>query len=101
MREEREELQAALAARHELGADHDAAVADAFLERIERQIDERVDARLATGAPRQPALNPGLTVASLGLAIPLTAIAGGIVGLAGIVAVWIGIVLVNFAYYRR
>ena len=39
-----------------------------------------------------------LAIVSLGTGIPITAIAGGTGGIAGIVAVWAGIVGVNLAH---
>jgi len=98
----REEAASTLAARRELGAEMEPAVVAAFVERVERQIDARVDARLAErGGGR--ARHDGwlsLPIASLGVAIPLTAIAGGIGGLVAILIVWIGIVAVNVAHAR-
>ncbi len=101
----RDEAEAALAARQDLDRDMEPAVVEAFVDRIERSIDARVDARLERHghAPRPgPAQSGGfadvaLPVSSLIFAIPLTAIAGGTVGLVGILVVWIGIVLVNLA----
>jgi hypothetical protein len=82
------------------------AVIDAFVERVERAIDARVDDRLARrggGAPaRSGAANElALPIVSLVAAIPLTAIAGSIQDLLGILVVWIGIVAVNVAHARR
>lgn len=44
-----------------------------------------------------------LAMMSLGLGIPLTAIASGTAGLPGLLVVWVGIVLVNavYAWSRR
>lgn len=39
-----------------------------------------------------------LAIVSLGIGVPLTAIAGGISGLAGLLLAWVGIVLVNLVY---
>lgn len=81
----REEAAAALGARREFGAEMEPAVVDAFVERVEREIDARVDARLVErGRGRShPAHTSAhvLPVISLGVAIPLTAIAGGTGGL--------------------
>lgn len=100
----REEAAAALGARRELGAEMEPAVVDAFVERVERSIDARVDARLDTRgggrARRGQGSLPALPIVSLGVAIPLTAIAGGIGGLLAILIVWIGIVAVNVAHAR-
>ena len=101
-----DEAASALGARRELGAEMEPAVVEAFVERVEREIDARVDARLAergggTSPPRQGFDGRlGLALASLGIATPLTAIAGGIGGLVAILIVWIGIVAVNVARAR-
>lgn len=95
----RDELQAAIAARREVGEELEPHVIDAFVERIERRIDERM-------RERAPARQAGghrlaLAIVSLCVAIPLIAIAGGTVGLAGVIAVCAAIVLVNLVYGGR
>jgi hypothetical protein len=60
-------------------------------------VDDRLAER-AEGAGGDSRDASDLVIWSLGLGIPLTGAAGGTAGLAGIVAVWIGIVLVNFAF---
>ncbi len=67
-----EELAATLEARKELGPGHDDHLIAGFLERIDSEIDRRVDERLARRSPRQPALGPE----QLGVAIPLVVVAG-------------------------
>ena len=103
----REEAAAALAARRELGDEMEPAVVDAFADRVERAIDARIDARLSPrnrgrvgGVGDADKLAVGLALGSLGIAIPLTAIAAGTVGLVAVIIVWIGIVAVNVAYAR-
>jgi hypothetical protein len=96
-----EELRASLATREELGTEFEPQIVESFLEKIERQIDERVDARLEkldeeVGGDSRDASD--VAIWSLGLGIPLTGAAGGTAGVAGIIMVWVGIVLVNFAY---
>ena len=39
-----------------------------------------------------------LAIVSLGVGVPLTAIGAGLNGLAGLLIVWVGIVLVNLVY---
>ncbi|HEY5483200.1 MAG TPA: hypothetical protein VIK31_05235 [Propionibacteriaceae bacterium] len=39
-----------------------------------------------------------LAIVSLGVGVPLSGIGGGISGLAGLLIVWVGIVLVNLVY---
>ncbi len=97
----REELEATLNARHEIGAELEPQLIEGFLDRIGKAIDARVDARLARSEPsdRQGShVAVGVALGSLGIGIPLTGAAGGTVGFAGVLVVWIGIVFVNFAY---
>ena len=50
----RDELEAAIAARRELGRAHEPEVVDSFLARIEKQIDARVEERLLGDLPGDP-----------------------------------------------
>ncbi len=100
----RQDLQATLSARQELGAAYDPQLIDAFLRRLDQAIDARIDQRLAQRPP-PPAVraDPTRTLAvALGLGIPLVAIAGGIAGAVGIVAVLalIGLLVVYFDRWR-
>ena len=100
----RDEVAAAVGARRELGADLEPHVLDAFLDRIERRIDARVTDGLARSRRSNTiarAASLPLAICSLVFAIPLTAIAGGTAGFAGILVVWIGILLVNVVFARR
>jgi hypothetical protein len=105
----RDELAAAAEARVELGQTHEAEVIDAFLERVEHDIDARVDARLAErGVGRRvPARRGGadwaaaiLGIASLGIGIGATGAAAG--NDASWIApfAWLAVVLVNWLYYQ-
>ena len=97
---ERSEVEAALAARRELGTEYD----DAFVEQFAERIEQVVRARAAASTPavlqdeetgsRQFVLG----IVSLGTGIPITAIAGGIADLPGIITAWVGIVGVNVAH---
>ena len=66
----RNELEATLAARQELGPGHDDALVAGFLDRIEREIDRRVDERVRAVGPRR---RRGSTIhpANLALCIPI------------------------------
>ena len=89
----RRELEVTLAARKELGAEHDDALVAGFVDRIESELDRRVDERVARQMPRgrkQSVVNPG----NLALAIPIIAIAGGLAGLAGLVLAFAALVTV-------
>jgi hypothetical protein len=101
------ELAAALAARQELGEHYEPALVESFVARIESEIDARVDARVAqtVGASRVEAQQQKqqlvLGIVSLGTGIPITAVAGGVGDLPGIVVAWVGIVAVNVAHALR
>jgi hypothetical protein len=98
MSETRDELQAALAARREVGEELEPQVIDAFVERIERRIEER--ARELAPQRKRAGVDRGLVLGTMALSIPLLAIAGGLAGLAGIVFVCAAIVLVNIIAAR-
>ncbi|KOV63186.1 hypothetical protein [Streptomyces sp. MMG1121] len=113
----RKDLDATVRARRDLGDDYDAALVDSFLEKVEQRIDDAVDRRVrrhlaeqqtqsARGARRPKDADTwaerfGFAIISLILAIPLTAVCGGIAGTAGTFAAWAGIVGVNFAQAVR
>jgi hypothetical protein len=78
------ELEATVAAREELGPEHDAHLISGFLARIDKEIDRRVDEKLAsrpTGRRRR------VSERELGIFVPLFVIAGIFGGPAGIFAV--------------
>ena len=99
----RDELRAAVEARRELGPEREQDVLDAFLERVESRLDqriaERVPARRDYRGDEQRRL--ALALVSVGCGIPLTAIALANGGLAALLVVWAGVVLVNLAFARR
>ncbi len=91
---ERDDVQAAIEARRELGAELEPHVIDSFVTRIEQ--------RLAKPVPRRGDDKTfALTIFSLIASIPLTAIAIVQSGLVALIIVWVGIVLVNLSYSRR
>jgi hypothetical protein len=101
------ELRAAAESHHELGPEYQDAVVDSFVERIGKEIDARVDARLAQTSAR-PALTskqlnvlPVMALGSLALGIPISAIAAGEAGLWGLVVAWIAIAAINIGYAVR
>jgi hypothetical protein len=89
----RQELEATIAARHELGPTHDDQLVAGFLDRIEQEIDRRVDERIARRGPAKRSSSP-LHPATLGVCIPIIAIAGGTGGVVGLVAALIALVIV-------
>jgi hypothetical protein len=109
-----DEIRAAAETHRELGPDYRDAVVDSFLERVGREIDARVDARLAGArpvpqqrerAPRRPSSDVAVLTISLVFGIPLSgiAVAAGAhpAGLAGLLVVWIAIAVINVAYAVR
>ncbi|WP_343952503.1 hypothetical protein [Nonomuraea longicatena] len=103
MRPLREDLQATLDARDELGPDYDRVLADSFVERLEETIAARVRAELdaAPGRPARTKQGGGeiikVALGSIGLGIPLTAIAVSNAGALGLVITWLAIAVVNVA----
>jgi hypothetical protein len=107
----KKELDATLHARRELGEDYEPALVESFLEKVEQHLDGAVDRRVrrhlaeqqmvvARGA-RSPQSSDswgerfGFGIVSLVLAVPLSAIGGGVAGLPGLLVAWVGIVGVN------
>jgi hypothetical protein len=96
---ERKDVEAALEARRELGREYEPEVIDAFLEKIDRRLEERPK----PGPPEHHAITP-LVLGSIALGIPVTAIAlghgGG--GIAVAIVAWIAIAIANLAaMFRR
>ena len=84
------ELEATIAARRELGAGHEKELIDGFLERIDHEIQRRVDERIAKRAPRRPPFSEK----ELGIAVPIVIVAGIFGGAWGIAAVSAALVIV-------
>lgn len=99
--ETQQELDATLAAREELGPGHDKELVAGFLDRIEKEIDRRVDDRIASRAPKKRGPSP-LHPGTIGVCIPIVAIAGGIGGTAGLIAAFAALVIIfAIAEFRR
>ena len=100
----RHEAEASLRARQEVGKELEPQLVDRFVERVEQEIERRARELAASRRPPEPRHNAPmipLALGSLGLAIPLLGIAGGIGGVPGIIAVSIAIVLVNLLWTVR
>ncbi len=98
----KEELKAHLAARQELGPEMDDLNIASFLDKLERELDARIEARFAQETRLARRERRGATatlVITLAMAIPLTAVAASYAGLAGMGIVWAALLLLNF--YRR
>jgi hypothetical protein len=82
----KDELQAAIEARRELGAELEPEVIDSFVERIERRLVERPglsDRALKERRDHQKEMILG----AMGISIPMLALAGIFTGLPGVIAV--------------
>ena len=93
----REELDAILSARQELGTEYNDELADMLMERLDAVIDRRVEARLQDVKPKS--VSPAVPICSLIFAIPATGIMleyGA--GILGVGLVWAAIVVLNIFY---
>jgi VIT1/CCC1 family predicted Fe2+/Mn2+ transporter len=82
----RDELEAAIEARKELGEDMEPAVIDAFVERIERRLADRSsDSARALKSKRDH--QKEMLLGAMGVSVPLLLIAAIFTGLAGVIAV--------------
>lgn len=114
----KKELNATLQARRELGDEYESALVDSFLEKVDQRIDGAVERRVrrqmaeqqmvvARGSRGPKAATDswgerfGFGIVSMVLAIPLSAIGGGIAHLPGLLVAWAGIVGVNAVQAAR
>jgi hypothetical protein len=107
------DLRAAAETHQELGPEYRDAVLDSFLERVGREIDARVDARLRQMPPSPPPAQRApknvnvmaLALGSIALGIPISAIAASAgshpAGIWGLLVVWIAIAAINLGYAAR
>ncbi|WP_327105338.1 hypothetical protein [Nonomuraea glycinis] len=104
-----DELKAAVSARRDLGPDFEDAIVESFLDKMGKEVDRRVDERLAAAPQakdmaKQDRMRDGqrlaLAIVSLALGtvatILITLFSDG--GSAAYIPVWIGIVLVNAVF---
>ena len=68
-----QELKAVVAARKELGPEHEEHLIAGFLEKIDKEIDRRVDEKIAARPPRT---SRGSREAELGIFVPIFIMAG-------------------------
>ena len=111
----RADLESTLSVRRELGPDYEPALIEGFLERVDERIAARVDLRVCdqlsslprsglAGRPGGPAEQNQpdhafvLSLASMGMGIPITAISATQAGTTGLLVAWCGIAAVNGAY---
>ena len=95
----RDELQIAIEARKELGAELEPAVIDAFVERIERRLVEQ-DESTERALKRKREHQKEMVLGSMGLAIPLLVVAAIFTGLAGVIVVCSAVVVIALASLR-
>ena len=105
-----DEIRAAAETHRELPPEYQSHVVESFLSKVDREIDARVDARIAGyGAGRVRSMRsrtPAFFVlATLVAGIPLSAIAVAAgqhpAGFWGLLVVWIGIVAIDITYIGR
>lgn len=106
-----QEIRAAAETHDELGPAYRDAVIESFLDKVGREIDARVDSRLAQQAVQPPPAKQrrsgsgspmAVAMGSMFLGIPLSGIAVAAgqhpAGLAGLLVIWIAITVINIAY---
>jgi hypothetical protein len=104
-----EEIRAAAETHHELGPGYQDAVVESFLDKVGREIDARVETRLAQQQGALARYRRGqsgspmaLAIVSMALGIPISAIAVAAgthpAGFMGLLVVWIAIAVINIAY---
>jgi hypothetical protein len=105
-----EEIRAAAEVHRELGPNYQDAVIESFLDKVGREIDARVDARLAQQGVQPPAQHGRghsgspmtLAIVSMVLGIPISAIVVSAgphpAGVLGLLIVWLAIGVINVAY---
>ena len=100
----REEVRVHVAARKELGPEYEDNVVESLVQKVEKALNARMDtknaqARASVGRQSARSVNPlGLLAICMCLGIPLTAVAGGLGGLPGIISVWgaVGFLVIYF-----
>ena len=97
---DREEIEAAIEARKELGAELEPAVIDAFVARIEKRMVKRDDQR-EKALKRRRDHQKEMVLGAMGISIPLMAIAAIFTGLAGVIAVCVAIAVVAIVSARQ
>jgi hypothetical protein len=99
-----DEIRATAEIHREISPEYQDAVIDSFIERVGREIDARVDSRLAAQQHQrhQHRSNPlALAITSMALGVPLSGITLGLGSgqqLTGLAIIWIAIAVINVAY---
>jgi hypothetical protein len=93
------EVASAIEARRELGEEMEPAIIDAFVERIERRIAERAgQSELALQRKRNH--QKEMVLGSMGISVPLLALAAIFTGLAGVIVVCAALVVIAIVSSR-
>ena len=98
--DEKTDAAATLAAYNELPPEYQDAVVESFLNRVDQQMAKRNAAVAAQNwksndvARKNTSYKIATLAICLGAAIPLSAIAGGMFGLVGLMVAWVGIVII-------
>lgn len=95
----KDELRSAIEARKELGDEMEPAVIDAFVERIERRLVDRAD-QTERALSRKRNHQKEMVLGSMGISVPLFALAAIFTGLPGVIAVCAAIVMIAFVSGR-
>jgi hypothetical protein len=95
----KDELRSAIAARKELGDEMEPAVIDAFVARIEARLADRAD-ESERALKRRRNHQKEMVLGSMGISIPLLAIAAIFTGLPGVVAVCVALAVIAIASSR-
>jgi hypothetical protein len=95
----KEELEAAIEARKELGSDLEPAVIDGFVERIQRRLADR-DSASEQALKRKREHQKEMVLGGMALSIPLLAIAAIFTGLAGVIAVMAALAVIAIVSAR-
>jgi hypothetical protein len=100
----RDDVEALLEVRRELGPSYDAALVDSFAERIEQAVSVRVEDQLAHRRARDASVagaggrQLALGIVSVVAAIPISIVLGVTGNLLALLLAWLGIVAVNVAH---
>mgnify|MGYP003527123136 FL=1 len=97
---DRDELEAAIEARKELGAELEPAVIDSFVERIEKSLVKR-DEQHEKALKRKRDHQREMVLGAMGISVPLMLIAAIFTGLAGVIAVSVAIAVIAIVSARQ
>ena len=95
----REELRSTIAARSELGEEMEPAVIDAFVARIERRLADGPGER-ERALKRKRDHQKEMVLGSMGISIPLLAIAAIFTGIQGVIAVCVALAVIAIVTAR-